>query len=502
MFTGKRKYISWDFLFFSLLLSQVCCLGCTVTLYILYSDEINLYQCCFISFSFLDATPSPDTMSINSYRSTQSDFSDATSSELPSSPSVALSHSSISPSHGAMPQDLSTTLTESGKLQALEDTGEEKEVDGGSGGSRDSKGHGQTSEDEQELGAKGSSERGESNSHEAEFDLKSADNRTYEDFKSNIEQKEILLAEILDLGCLKMDHESANKGEKKLYDIESRHCMDRELSIESGGCSTPSTVKEQSPVPDGPVYEDFFAQFYSENSFSSFESGPDSSSQKVHESNVENNFDGNSLGSNDGGERIESNTSEDRLSCLSYGPPSGSSLVSLPGNRFHTESQENNTSEPRTMITVTDSSEVADISWSYSTVEFHDNHEYENEEMTGGWVKQRIPSSVFSLSVSENTITFLDDCGCLYFKNVSNDSSSHAWRKVKLTAKVTDISLSPNNSVLWIRSDGHAYAVGSPALEVVSPAKMSLAARNVKQMSLDDELAWYTREEGQVSKGG
>ncbi|XP_042873453.1 tectonin beta-propeller repeat-containing protein 2-like [Penaeus japonicus] len=444
-----------------------------------------------------DATPSPDTMSINSYRSTQSDFSDATSSELPSSPSVALSHSSISPSHGAMPQDLSTTLTESGKLQALEDTGEEKEVDGGSGGSRDSKGHGQTSEDEQELGAKGSSERGESNSHEAEFDLKSADNRTYEDFKSNIEQKEILLAEILDLGCLKMDHESANKGEKKLYDIESRHCMDRELSIESGGCSTPSTVKEQSPVPDGPVYEDFFAQFYSENSFSSFESGPDSSSQKVHESNVENNFDGNSLGSNDGGERIESNTSEDRLSCLSYGPPSGSSLVSLPGNRFHTESQENNTSEPRTMITVTDSSEVADISWSYSTVEFHDNHEYENEEMTGGWVKQRIPSSVFSLSVSENTITFLDDCGCLYFKNVSNDSSSHAWRKVKLTAKVTDISLSPNNSVLWIRSDGHAYAVGSPALEVVSPAKMSLAARNVKQMSLDDELAWYTRE-GQV----
>ncbi|XP_037800647.1 LOW QUALITY PROTEIN: tectonin beta-propeller repeat-containing protein 2-like [Penaeus monodon] len=446
-----------------------------------------------------DATPSPDTMSINSYRSTQSDVSDATSSELPSSPSTALSHSSVSPSHRATPQDLSTTLTECSNLQAVEDNGEERaEVDGGSRECRDAKDHAQTSEDEQELGAEGSSDKGESNSRDTEFDLKSVDNRTYEDFKSNIEQKESLLAEILNLGCLKMDHESANKGEKKLFETESRHGIDRELSFESGGCSTPSTVKEQSPVPDGPVYEDFFAQFYSENSFSSFESGPDSSSQKVHDSNVENNFDGNSLGSNDGGERIESNTSEDRLSCLSYGPPSGSSHVSLPGNRFHTESQENGTNEPRTMITVTDSSEVADISWSYSTVEFQDNHEYENEEMTGGWIKQKIPSSVFSLSVSENTITFLDDCGCLYFKNVSNDSSSQAWRKVKLTSKVTDISLSPNNSVLWIRSDGHAYAVGSPALEVVSPTKMSLAARNVKQMSIDDELAWYIREEGQV----
>ncbi|ROT61185.1 hypothetical protein C7M84_021069 [Penaeus vannamei] len=80
-----------------------------------------------------DATPSPDTMSINSYRSTQSDVSDATSSELPSSPSMALSHSSVSPSHRATPQDLSTTLTECSNLQAMEDNGEERvEVDGGS----------------------------------------------------------------------------------------------------------------------------------------------------------------------------------------------------------------------------------------------------------------------------------------------------------------------------------------------------------------------------------
>ncbi|KAK7065756.1 hypothetical protein SK128_025987, partial [Halocaridina rubra] len=41
-----------------------------------------------------------------------------------------------------------------------------------------------------------------------ELDAIPVDTRTYEDFKSDIEKKESLLAEILDLNCLKMDHES------------------------------------------------------------------------------------------------------------------------------------------------------------------------------------------------------------------------------------------------------------------------------------------------------
>lgn len=326
----------------------------------------------------------------------------------------------------------------------------------------------------------------------SDFDPQNVDTRTYEDFKSDIEKKESLLAEILDLSCLKMDHDAKSLDEKKSDDA-SHVTFDREHSLESTGCSTPSTLKEQSPLPDS-ASNDFLEQYYRNNAtFTSSESVAETASEKKESSNESNS--GNcSLASNDGCERLGSNFSEDRLSCLSYGPPSGSSLVSLPGNRIpSTEGQDPYLNESSAMFIVTDSSEIADISWSYSLA--HDSHQYDQEEMPGGWVKHKLPSNVISFSVSEKMVAFLDSYGCLFCKQTSSDSS---WKKYKLAARATHIAQSPSGSVMWVLYGTNAYTVQIPSLDALPTAKMTLAARNVLQLSVDEELTWYIRGDYQV----
>ncbi|XP_068208395.1 tectonin beta-propeller repeat-containing protein 2-like [Palaemon carinicauda] len=321
------------------------------------------------------------------------------------------------------------------------------------------------------------------------FDPQNVDTRTYEDFKSDIEKKESLLAEILDLSCLRMDHEVKSLDEKKSDDV-SHVTFDREHSLESTGCSTPSTLKEQSPLPDS-ASNDFLEQYYRNNAtFTSSEDVIEATLEKKESSNDSNSC-SCSLASNDGCERLGSNLSEDRLS---YGPPSGSSLVSLPGNRIPSmEGQDPFLNESSAMFIVTDSSEIADISWSYSVA--IESHQYDQEEMPGGWVKHKLPSNVISISVSEKMVAFLDSHGCLFCKQSSTDST---WKKYKLAARATHIAQSPSGSVMWVLYGTNAYTVQIANIEALPTAKMTLAARNVSQLSVDEELTWYIRGDYQV----
>lgn len=328
----------------------------------------------------------------------------------------------------------------------------------------------------------------------SQFNIESVDTRTYDDFKSSIERKESLLADILDLDCLKMDHEVGEREEGEIEAVNGflgHLTFERELSSESDICSTPSTIKELSPAPDLYNNSDFYARCYQHcNSFSSVESGidPHSQQQQCSLDEVEDE-------KNEDPERLESNTSEDRVSCLSYGPPSGSSLLSI-GGRPHSDRPERGI-EPKDMLTITDTSEVADITWSYAALDVQEGHVYDEEKITGGWFKHKLPSSVHSLAVSENTLAFVDSHGCLFFKDAGLENK--AWKKVKLSVKVTQVLLSPSGSKLWIQCDSQVYSLSSPALEALSTSQLTLVTRNVQQMCVDDDDAWYINTHNQVA---
>lgn len=295
-----------------------------------------------------------------------------------------------------------------------------------------------------------------------------------------------------------MDHESKSSDEKSSdYNYKNNLQFDREHSVDSTSSSTPSTLKELSPLPDSAT-NDFMEQYYRNNASFTSESTIELSGEKKESSNDDNSCDF-SLASNDGCERLGSNFSEDRLSCLSYGPPSGSSLVSLPGNRVtpSMEGHEPCMSEPSAMLVVNDSSDIADVSWSYTPMpqQVQDANHYDQEQLTGGWVKHKLPSNVLSFSVSDKMLAFIDSHGCLFCKQTCSENS---WKKFRLTAKASHITQSPSGAILWVQYGTNAYTVNVPNLEALSVAKMILAAKNVLQMCVDEERTWYIKEDFQV----
>nr|XP_045595374.1 tectonin beta-propeller repeat-containing protein 2-like isoform X1 [Procambarus clarkii]XP_045595375.1 tectonin beta-propeller repeat-containing protein 2-like isoform X1 [Procambarus clarkii]XP_045595376.1 tectonin beta-propeller repeat-containing protein 2-like isoform X1 [Procambarus clarkii] len=450
-----------------------------------------------------DAIPSPDTLSINSFKST-SDTSDSASSGTPSSLPVV---SPVVPPVGppVEPPMVSSCVP---KGHTHQDVPASRSTDSSQTIQPKDKNSGlitnertienlETVCDNLVEGPckRVDFEESEENHIADKVDFSSVDTRTYDDFKSDIQQKESILAEILDLGCLKMDHEMKSSEENVTETRSSEDCLilHREHSFEST-VSTPSTLKESSPAPSNLSTCDFYAQFYTcDNSYSSVDSGTDIYSHQEVAGCTNTVTDRFLL--RDGDEQIASNISEDRHSCLSYGPPSGSSLLSL-GNRPQAEALEQATGDSKDMHTVTDSSDVADISWSYATSDVQECFEYDEEEMTGGWIRHRFPGSVTSLSVSENNVAFVDDCNCIFFKDINAESKS--WRKAKLTAKASQISSSPSGGIMWIQFVSNVYAICNPKLELLPTSKMVPVARNVLQMCVDEELTWYINQENQV----
>lgn len=435
-----------------------------------------------------DFVPSPDSSSENSCKST-SDISDTPNSETSSSPSVEPHQCSA-----LLPATKFSKMSNVAISMDTEPTDEanvlltdERQMENSESVSDDGV------DENERLNCEATGERDSTTN----LGFETVDTRTYDDFKSDIQQKESLLAEILDLGCLKMDHEIKMKDHESeaTGNSENYFALSRECSFDSTGCSTPSTLKELSPAPDCSSNIDFYAQYYpGDHSIISVDSSSDAFSHKEAESSstIEDN---SSLVRNEEVEHLLSNLSEDRHSCLSYGPPSGSSLLSL-GSRPQAEGQEQSVNDSKEMLTVTDSSEVADVSWSYSASDIQECHEYDAEEMTGGWTKYKLPSNIMSLAVSENTVGFVDRHGCLFFQDFT--SKNKAWRKVKLTAKATAISISPNGCISWIQFGTNVYAIQNPSPETLSSCKMRLVAKNVQQMCVDEDLTWYINEENQV----
>ncbi|XP_042238085.1 tectonin beta-propeller repeat-containing protein 2-like isoform X2 [Homarus americanus] len=430
----------------------------------------------------MDAVPSPDSVSVSSFKST-SEMSDTPSGGTPSSPSMGQTQLSTDFS-------LSPSTNSSQSLQPL-DENIKMLVDQNQEESDYTPGTGRCE--------KPNTEESEENYSTASIGFKSVvDTRTYDDFKNDIQQKESLLADILDLGCLKMDHEviASEEETSSTGGYEEPPQLEREHSFDSTSCSTPSTLKELSPAPDSSSCSDFYAQFYpGNNSFSSVDSGTDAHGHHGVEGATKINIGDPTLMRDDGDEHLESNVSEDRLSCLSYGPPSGSSLLSL-GNRPQGEGHDQSVGESRNVLTVTDSSEVADISWSYSASDVQECYEYDKEEMTGGWLRHKLPSNVVSLTVSENSVVFVDNRSCLFFKDAASENK--AWKKVKLTAKASQISYSPSGNILWIEFGRNVYAISNPKLETFSTCRMIPIARDVRQMCVDEEVTWYISQLKQV----
>lgn len=326
------------------------------------------------------------------------------------------------------------------------------------------------------------------------------DTRPYDYFKPSIEKKESLLADILGLGCLKMDHEPKNQDETEGFQHQD---LNREVSVESTSCSTPSTVKELSPAPESSS-GDFYAQYLRNISFSSVESGMDSHAQLAEDTNSLNADNRSSEGSDDV-ERLLSNLSEDRASCLSYGPPSGSSILSL-GNKTQGESLGMGGCDAREgaaggcesrdgLMIVSNSSEIADVSWSYSASDVQECQEYEEETLAGGWLQQRLPSDVMSLSTSESAFVFIDSHGCLYHRN--EQAENKAWQKVRLAAKASQVSLSPSGNITWVRFGGSVFA--SRSLVEGGGTRLTPVAKGVQHMCVDEEFSWYIDIQGQVS---
>lgn len=438
-----------------------------------------------------DAVPSPDSISENSCKSS-SDLSDTPNSASSSSPPVEPHQCSTSAPAAKFSEmsDVTTSVnfepTDEVNVIVDERQVENCEV---------------VSDDCVEGGGENlNCEENKESDSTPNIGFETVDTRTYDDFKSDIQKKECLLAEILDLGCLKMDHEVRIKGDlesETVGDPENHFALSRECSFDSTGCSTPSTLKELSPAPDCSGGSDFYGQYYpGNNSISSVDSGTDAFSRKETDNSTIS-VDNPSLVRNEEVEHLLSNLSEDRLSSLSYGPPSGSSLQSI-GSRPQVEGQEQSLNESKDMLTVTDSSEVADVSWSYSASDIQECHEYDEEEMTGGWTKCKLPSDIMSLAVSENTAGFVDSHGCLYFQDIA--SKNKAWRKVKLKAKAARISFSPYGSISWIQFGTNVYALCNPSPETVSSSRMILVARNVQQMCVDEDCAWYINEQNQVRR--
>ncbi|KAK3878006.1 hypothetical protein Pcinc_017328 [Petrolisthes cinctipes] len=325
------------------------------------------------------------------------------------------------------------------------------------------------------------------------------DTRPYDDFKHTIEKKESFLADILGLECLKMDHEHHDRDESEGV---PRLRLNREVSLESTSCSTPSTVKELSPAPDSSS-GDFYAQYLRNISLSSVESGMESHAQATEDTNSLNADNRSSEGSDDV-ERLLSNLSEDRTSCLSYGPPSGSSILSL-GNRVQGESLGMGGCDGREgaasvceskdgLTVVNNSSEIADVSWSYTASDTQECQEYEEETLAGGWLKQRLPSDVMNLSTSKSAFVFIDSHGCLYHRNELAENK--AWQKVRVAAKATQVSLSPSGHVTWVRFGGSAFA--SRSLVEGVGTRLTPVAKGVQDMSVDEEFSWYIDIQGQV----
>ncbi|XP_069951775.1 tectonin beta-propeller repeat-containing protein 2 isoform X2 [Cherax quadricarinatus] len=426
-----------------------------------------------------DAVPSPDNLSVNSFRST-SDTSDTLSCETPSHLPVC-------------PQDVSVSLS----TKSSQNNQPQDKTCGMLANERNLENFEIVCENPAECHYERAGTEDTEESHStAKLDLKCVDTRTYDDFKSDIQEKESLLADILDLNCLRLDHEmrkSKDNAVECTLNPEECSYLHREHSVESTDCSTPSTLKEASPALDNSDSIDFYAQFYAGNStVSSFDGSIELHNQQSSKDCTD--FSDPFL-VRDRDEHIASNISEDRLSCLSYGPPSGSSILSL-GNKPQAEGQDQLTAESRERFTVTDSSEVADISWSYSTSDVQECFEYEEEEMTGGWIRHKFPSSVISLTVSESNVSFIDDHNNLFFKD--NILESKAWRKVKLPKKATHISSSPSGHIMWLQFVSNAYAICNPRLEMLPSSKMMPVAENVLQMCVDEDLTWYINKQNQM----
>ncbi|CAL4182196.1 unnamed protein product, partial [Meganyctiphanes norvegica] len=173
-------------------------------------------------------------------------------------------------------------------------------------------------EDEENIEVSESNNNNKNQSNESQKALVTVDTRTYEDFKTDIEQNEKFLAEALDLSCLKMDHDtsidlsegiSIGKGHRESVGVIG---FQRELSVESVGCSTPSTVKELSPLPEsGSISGDFYAQFYHgvDTSLTSVDGeGNDTIGERSFAR-----MDSNDI-SEEGCERLNSNNSEGKVS--------------------------------------------------------------------------------------------------------------------------------------------------------------------------------------------
>ncbi|XP_045110116.1 tectonin beta-propeller repeat-containing protein 2-like isoform X2 [Portunus trituberculatus] len=321
------------------------------------------------------------------------------------------------------------------------------------------------------------------------------------DIHTNIQEKESLLASILDMDCLKLDHPSEEPvsptpgtpqgSEMTLGEVmEGSGVWEAPGSPEGTQCSTPSTVKELSPAPCSLTgADDFYARHYQRYlSLSSVESVDASSTSLEHGGTVEEQQE-----EDDDLERIPSNFSEDRSSCLSYGPPSGSSLTVQPPAPPLPHPQPPRPCQGQ-VVTLNDSNDIADITWSYAQDE-----EEEEEEMSGGWVRRGVPGRVFSMAVSSTCRALVNTSGHLY---LAGPDPKDPWRKVTLTRDAFQVSLGPQGDVGWVVvAGGEAYAFLPPPCDVTPPApptKMAAVCKDVSQASVAGEYTWFVDEDLQV----
>ena len=361
-----------------------------------------------------------------------------------------------------------------------------------------------------------------------------SDTRTQEEFQSNIKEKESLLAEILDLNCLKMDHGEGNIesslpdeeiGQKFEPDtaFEDEHHENREQftnpylviqrgsSIESTDCSTPSTIKEQSPSCDFRQEDDFYGSFLAENSGvdSSESDDNDLFSKKVYSKMKLRRTDGETLSVDencDSSERIDSNLSEDRLSCLSYGPPSGSSVPSLTGNLSVGDVVDLSTLASSGLI-VGDQTEEDNFNSesqlkSYSKFDSVENDIYEPEIENGSnWWNLKIPDKLGDICGCDNFILLLS--GKNLFYSDSNPKGRH-WKCIRTRPACTAISTSPDGKFVGTICEGYLYVFeGSDfnnlEFSFSNVHKSKSKAMNVRCHSVDRNAVWYIKSNNKVS---